>query len=662
MYMKRFWYAFMLLAICLTSCDKTDDLWDEVNDLKKRVTSLETQIKDLNWNIEAIRELCKEGATITSVELKDGTYTIKLSDGQTLKLVEKNDANALFPMVGVDAEGYWTVSYDNGKTYSQILDASNKPVKATGENGVTPKFRVDANTGYWEVSYDGGANYETVKDTNGNPVNAVGGSGGGGSSTDKFFKDVKVVNNELQITMLDDTKLTIPIISSFYCRFAPDITGVQSFAEGETKTFNVEIKGVDNTMITAPNGWTASLGEADNNNIAILTVTAPKATPQTRATADTSKDIAILATSGAYASIAKIQVEIKALVDYYTIFQNGDNIIVGGVTINKNTYPTATILSLSTVDEEIAIDTHINKTSTPVILFIDGSMNFTTTGVKGISQPVLIIGRYPEKQSTLKINNCWNLINGQLLFKNIQIDMASINNVGSNTGYLLNNANSTGDFSDLVFDDCNLINVQKPLCYLNLAANGIHTINIENTQIAASAGATPLISIAASNALNAYKSFTFENNVVYSATPINGQIIQEPTVAGTSTGFPMVASIKNNTIVNYVGANIYAKFYNASSLSITKNIFYTEDSYNSASYLYAFYAAGTTPSVDVTDNIVYGLDSSKNWNFYHSNSTVKPEGGNVIERYATSPFEIMDLNKGIFTPIPALAGYGATIE
>ena len=32
--MKKLWYVCMLLTVCLVGCNKTDDLWDDVNDLK----------------------------------------------------------------------------------------------------------------------------------------------------------------------------------------------------------------------------------------------------------------------------------------------------------------------------------------------------------------------------------------------------------------------------------------------------------------------------------------------------------------------------------------------------------------------------------------------------------------------------------------------------
>ena len=305
--MKKLWYVCMLLTVCLVGCNKTDDLWDDVNDLKTRVTALEKTVQDLNWNIEAVRELCKEGATITDIELKDGIYTITLSNGKTLKLVEETGAGALIPQMGIDNDGYWTVSYDNGSTFTQLKDKSGNPIKATAENGKTPLFQIDAATGYWQVSYDG-STYENVKDSAGNPVKATDGE----AVKDKFFNSVEKVGNNFNIELRDGTKLSIPIISNFYCKFDESIVGIQRIAAGSTKDFIVHMKGVESYIITAPEGWEATLSEpsADNDE-GTLTIKAP-ATAKTlsRAVADNTKDVSILATSGAYAAIAKIQVEL----------------------------------------------------------------------------------------------------------------------------------------------------------------------------------------------------------------------------------------------------------------------------------------------------------------------------------------------------------------
>lgn len=51
--MKKVWSMFMLLAVCLVACTNIDDLEDDVDALKKRVTALETQVRDIN-NVSSI--------------------------------------------------------------------------------------------------------------------------------------------------------------------------------------------------------------------------------------------------------------------------------------------------------------------------------------------------------------------------------------------------------------------------------------------------------------------------------------------------------------------------------------------------------------------------------------------------------------------------------
>lgn len=298
--MKKFLTILALAAtVCLAGCnDDTDDLWNEVNELKSRVTALETQVVALNENIEALSQLVRNGATITDVKQADGTYTITLSNGEVITLHQGSAATAVIPVIGIDAENYWVVDYKDGKGFVRI-EVDGKPVKATAADGVTPKFRIDADS-CWEVSYDGGESWEPVLDTNGNRVSAV----GTGTVTDKFFADVKVEGDKLHIELLTGESIDVPIVPDFYCRIVAP-AGVQNFSSKETKRFEVEIKGVENVLISAPTGWSAQLTDMVSDK-ATLIVTAPETT---RALADNSKDVAILATAGYYACIAKIQVE-----------------------------------------------------------------------------------------------------------------------------------------------------------------------------------------------------------------------------------------------------------------------------------------------------------------------------------------------------------------
>lgn len=303
--MKKIWYiALLLLTACLTGCSNNDEdaLRADLADLKERIAALEATTADLNANIRAIRELTREGMTITEVVAKEGSYTLTLSDGTTLSLIEKTEHTGTVPLIGIDTEGNWQVSYDGGATYTTLNATDGQPVKARGEDGQTPAFRVNAD-GYWQVSYDNGTSYQPVTDEQGNPVKAV-----AQASTDTaFFTSVTPTDTALDMVLSDGTRLSVPIVKDFFCYFDKKYTGVQKVKAGETATFDVHIKGAENTLVTTPTGWTAVLGEPNEaTNIATLTVTAPAVAA--RATADNSKDIALLATAGTFAQIAKIQV------------------------------------------------------------------------------------------------------------------------------------------------------------------------------------------------------------------------------------------------------------------------------------------------------------------------------------------------------------------
>ncbi len=293
-----------ILALAATCCfagckDDTDDLWDEVNGLKSRVEALETQVKVLNDNIEALSALAQQGATITEAKEENGTWTITLSNGDVLTLKQGSEAEAVVPVMGIDAEGYWVVDYRDGKGFVRIL-VDGKPVKSTAVDGFTPKFRIDANS-CWEVSYDGGKTYEPVLGADGRPVSAV----GSGEVTDKFFAKAEVQGDMFHIELLTGESFDIPIVPDFYCRIvAPE--GVQVFSSRETKRFEVQVNGVENVLISTPDGWSAQLTDMVDGK-ATLVVTAPETT--TRALADNTKDVTLLATAGYYACIAKIQVE-----------------------------------------------------------------------------------------------------------------------------------------------------------------------------------------------------------------------------------------------------------------------------------------------------------------------------------------------------------------
>lgn len=287
---------FVAAAAAFQSCDNNDDLWDAVDDLKSRVQALETQVNALNDNVKALQTLYS-GATVSDVKNEGGKCTITLTDGKKLTLV--SDIDALVPVVSINEEtGMWQYSIGGGEP--QSLN-----VKAVAEDGKTPTFQV-TDDGYWQVDLGDGQGWRDVTYADGGKVSAITDT----PTEDKFFQTVEVVGDSLHIVLKDGGVLDVPIVKGFLCQIVTESEGVQVFDMGVTKEFTVNMRGVENWILTAPEGWTAELSEptdgADNLKVFELSVTSPA---PTRATASTAKDVSILASSGKYSCIAKIQVE-----------------------------------------------------------------------------------------------------------------------------------------------------------------------------------------------------------------------------------------------------------------------------------------------------------------------------------------------------------------
>ncbi len=302
---KTFKYLFIAALATFVGCSNdTDNLEKDIAAVKDRVEKLEAQMNVANENIKNLQKLMNDGITISTVEhdTTKGVYTLTLSDGQVLNLAERIENQEVKLQVGINKDGMWQVSYDDGKTF-EVIKTNGKPTLAKGENGATPLFRISKDS-YWEVSVNGGKSFEKVLDENGKPVKVA-----QADENDKFFTSIVAKEDALDIVLKDGTALSIPIVKDFFCYFDVQYKGIQTIEEGESVIFKVHLKGANQIMVNAPQGWVAKLGEA-TNNVAELTLTAPLSTATTRAIADNSKDVTILATAGIFAQIAKIQVEL----------------------------------------------------------------------------------------------------------------------------------------------------------------------------------------------------------------------------------------------------------------------------------------------------------------------------------------------------------------
>ena len=291
--------ATFVAATSVIGCTDTDDLEKRIDEIDARVTALEKVTEALNENVAALQAIA-EGKTINKVEENSGTYTITLSDGTELKLNQGTEGMGKAPLLSIDDEGYWMADYQDDKGPQYILSASDEKVIGRGQNGVTPKFSVNA-AGNWTVSYDGGKNWTEVLDENGKTVKAV----AEGGESDSYFANVEYTDEALVLTLKNGMSYTAPVVGGFLFKISGAPEGDVTFKYGEKKTFGIEQKGVFSTSVICPEGWNAWLSES------ILTVQAPaNAEATTKAViADSRKDVSVIAISEAgHIAIAKVQV------------------------------------------------------------------------------------------------------------------------------------------------------------------------------------------------------------------------------------------------------------------------------------------------------------------------------------------------------------------
>ena len=130
------------LTLAVSSCAKNYD--DDIKKLEQGIAA----------NKQALEDALKSGKLITAVNAVSGGWDVVFSDGSKITVINgKNGTNgtngqdAFAPVIGIDAEGYWTVITTKGGTATRIKDASGKECKAVSSvptpNAETKTWWVD---------------------------------------------------------------------------------------------------------------------------------------------------------------------------------------------------------------------------------------------------------------------------------------------------------------------------------------------------------------------------------------------------------------------------------------------------------------------------------------------------------------------------------------
>lgn len=203
----KFISQLVLLLICITACSEYDDgeLWDKVNSLDDRVTSIEKQLKALNddiTSISAIVGVLQSRLYLTNVTASGEDYVLTFSDGSRVIISDGKDGvdGKDAPVINVryyNGRYYW-VQTINGET-TWLNDVNGNKIPASGMDAVTPLLKADSD-GYWIISYDNGYTYSKLLDESGKAIKASGKDG------DSFFESVEVTEDELRIVLKDGTE------------------------------------------------------------------------------------------------------------------------------------------------------------------------------------------------------------------------------------------------------------------------------------------------------------------------------------------------------------------------------------------------------------------------------------------------------------------------
>lgn len=657
----NYFKSFLLTAFALftlAACN-TDDLRDDVDNLKGRVESLEAQINLLNDNMTAIKRLLEGGQTITEITQTNGTYTLKLSGGETVTLTQGSAGEIKYPEISVNDEGQWVV---NG----EVLTQNGVPVQAVGtpgNDGITPKFRLTDDGSYWQVSYDNGTSWQDVLDESGNKVSAVNNGSSGGSSTDTFFESAGIDESGdfFFIQLKGQTEsISIPIVKDLLCEIIEPAEGMNKgyweIGTGATATTTVKVKG-DNIIVTAPAGWVATISEPDTEtNEATLSITAPASTIKTRATADNSSDVTLQVNKGANWAVAKIQVKAIEIIDsYYALYEAGETITIGGINVNKDTFGEATLIT-----------TENPNITNKGIYFISPEVEAEYTASGGYAQ-LIIIGNSSTQKSQLKVSSQIKLVetasdaSGIFICQNITLDARNTLNAENKTSYPIVQ-NKNGAFGSIILQDCHILLPKgQPLSYISNSNRSIDYFLMENCVIPISSTDNNKFILSLSTSTAAYNKVSFKNNIFYcvdegkSATGfklMNGE-------KATATEF----TLTNNTFVNvYTATTFYVYLTSLPNIHITHNLIYAKPAMPNNCGI--FRLTNNPESGECNSNICYKAENTNNWQIFFGGIGKGMDGAEEVNIITSDPFEggTFDIANGVFIPNAEFAEYGASIN
>lgn len=642
-YYKSF-ILFGMFAWTFTSCN-TDDLERNIDALTDRVVNMEAQIQRLNDNMNLIRVMLDGNQTITEWSENNGTYTLKLSNGETLTLTPGNEDQKNYPSIEIGSNGNW------------VIGGVETDWRAEAQNGndatITPQFKIEANAAdggkkYWYVSYDEGKTWEVLEN----------GLAEGTNENKNPITKAEVKGDAFEVTF-DGKLYQIPIVKGLECAINLPKNEAWAVAAGQPASFKVKVNLAEGDLVrvNAPVEWKASVAayKAGDKEVTV-NVTAP-ATPSECV-------ISVEVTHGVNAAIDKVTAKV-ASDSYWADYQAGLDIKIGDVVINKFDFPEAVLIS----DAKSFTTFESDK-----VYFLDVDVEMTVK--TAIKDHLILINNNPKKKVIVRMGDGkyigFNSSTGTglgFLCKGLELDGTQ------NKSYLFtlegkkDEAKYTFDY--LVIEDCVVKlgkgNMQRAL--LSISSSNSPQVSIKNIvlnsskfSLTNSSTETRILNLHPDNKTFANSMIQITNNVFYSQDDKSTVDLKLFIYANSEVN----AVIERNTFVNVVpnGSQAFIQSILSDQSSMVKNIVWNNGTWDKDCNWISSMKGAATPAdkLKVEDNLVFDKNDTK-WFFFRGGNGA-PEGlVNAITPKTGSPFASKDFATGSFVLNDTYKGkYGADIK
>ena len=634
-YYKSF-ILFSLLALVFVACD-TDDLEKDIDALKDRVASVEAQVQRLNDEMNILRVALDGNKTITNYSINGDTYTLTLSNGETLTLTQ-GEVGDNYPSIDISEDGYWVIAGNKTEWRAKAKDGEDATI--------TPQFKIEANPDangkkYWWVSYDNGSTWKVLEN----------GLAEGENNNPPLINKVEVKDGYFNVT-IGDQVYQIPVVEGLECAINTEglVDGLWTIAGGVEASFSVKVNLADGDLVrvNAPADWNAKVSEYSAGATDVTITLTPPITPS-------ECTIVVEVTRGVNTASDRIKARTD-LGSYWAEYQAGFDIKIGDVVINKYDSPDAVLLQNG---ETIS--------SNGVYFIAENASIDWTAGGSGI----IVLSEKKNNTSSLNVvpadtkNNCLFLgANGNgigVLLKSIKLKCIEIN-------YSFNVKNEIERFT---LDHC-IIEMAKDKAFSYFSSGGtINNIWVESCHISVpkSSGSGAI------NFLNcnkgSYGNVTLHNNIFYCSTP-DESLLYLLITAGD--GIPVDnVNVERNTVLNLLSnhgsSSGFVKLPIKDNWTVKDNLFWYDTDCLATSGNKGQVTLMSTLPADVSfnkadfENKVFAPENTAlQWSYFRT----VPEGftGNAITASTESPFvdgTLVD-TEGKYTLKPEYQGIGATIE